>query len=368
MNDEIRFGPRRERRDPRHPRRRWPGWTLATVLAVAVAITLIVTHHGHRTPPRRPDLLAPLRSVGSHLLGVTARWRLITYGPDGLVLIEPSAGLISRTAVPILDTTGPVTFLAGPTQAVIRPLDGVPGYLVTYGHRARPLTGLLANGGLAVPGPRPGQAWMEAGFQARMLSLTWLDGRRAGPSVPVPRGTWEVAPDGQGYALLTDAGQLRTPPDLFDARPDGLHRVTGYLLAVGPHRWLTAACRHNRCTATLTDTLSGTRRVLPGSVPRSELGQPGVIAPDGKTAALFGLAGNRITLQLLSLATGAHRPVPVPFGFGPANWQTLAWSPDSRWLFVVAAHGRLVAVRASTGRPQGLGVALPPVSDIAIQG
>lgn len=368
MNDEIRFGPRRERRDPRQPRRRWPGWTLATVLAVAVAITLVVTHHGHRTPPRRPDLLAPLRSVGSHLLGVTARWRLITYGPDGLVLIEPSAGLISRTAVPILDTTGPVTFLAGPTQAVVRPLDGVPGYLVTYGHRARPLTGLLANGGLAVPGPRPGQAWMEAGFQARMLSLTWLDGRRAGPSVPVPRGTWEAAPDGQGYALLTDAGQSRTPPDLFDARPDGLHRVAGYLLAVGPHRWLTVTCRHNRCTAILTDTLSGTRRVLPGSVPRSELGQPGVIAPDGKTAALFGLAGNRITLQLLSLATGAQRPVPVPFGFGPANWQTLAWSPDSRWLFVVAVHGRLVAVRASTGRPQGLGVALPPVSEIAIQG
>jgi hypothetical protein len=103
-------------------------------------------------------------------------------------------------------------------------------------------------------------------------------------------------------------------------------------------------------------------------VPAAELGQPGVIAPDGATAALLATSGRQITLHLVSLATGVQQQVRVPLGFGPANWQTLAWSPDSRWLFVVAARGRLVAVQASTGRVRGLGVALPPVSDIAVQG
>jgi hypothetical protein len=362
MTDEIRFGPRRE------TRRRWPGWALAATAAVAVVVTLIVTHHGHRVPPRRPSLLAPVRAVGDHLLGVTARWQLITYGPAGLVRILPSSGVIFRTSVPILDSTGPFSFVAGPSQAVVRPLDGVTGYLIPYGHRARPLTGLLASGGMAVPGPRPGQAWMQADFQARALSLTWLDGHRAGPSLPMPHGTFEPFPDGQGYPLVTDVGQVSAPPALFDLRPGGRRRVTGYLLAAGPRRWLTASCGHSRCTGTVIDPASGARRALPGSVPRSELGQPGVISPDGATAALFGVRGNQITLHLISLATGAQRQVPVALGDAPADWQTLAWSPDSRWLFAVAEHGRLVAVRASTGRPQGLGAPLPPVTAIAIQG
>jgi len=362
MQDEIRFGPKRERR------RRWPGWTLPAALVVAVIVTLIATHHGHRQPPRRPDLLAPVRVTGHRLLGVRAGWRLIAYGPAGLIRIQPAAGRVLRTPVPILDSTGPVSFLAGPSQAVVRPLDGVTGYLIPYGHRARPLTGLLAHGGVTVPGPRPGQAWMQDGLQARSLNLAWLDGRSAGQFIPLPRALWEVGPDGQGYPVMTDAGSVRTPPPLYDMRPGRPRRIAGYLLAVGPHQWLTASCHRGRCTAVVIDPAGRARRALPGRVPAAELGQPGVIAPGGATAAVLGTSGRQITLHLLSLATGAQRQVRVPLGLGPANWQTLAWSPDSRWLFVVAARGRLVAVQASTGRVRGLGVALPPVSDIAVQG
>lgn len=362
MSDEIRFGPKRERR------RRWPGWTLPALAVVAVIVTLIATHHGHRQPARRPNLLAAVRVTGHRLLGVRAGWRLIAYGPAGLIRIQPAAGRVLRTPVPILDSTGPVSFLAGPSQAVVRPLDGVTGYLIPYGHRARPLTGLLARFGMAVPGPRPGQVWMLPGYQARSLSLAWPDGHSAGPSMPMPRGVWLPIPDGQGYPLVTDAESFRTPPPLYDMRPSGPRRVAGYLLAVGPHQWLTASCHRGRCTAVVIDPAGGARRVLPGRVPTAELGQPGVIAPDGATAALLGTSGRQITLHLVSLATGAQQQVRVSLGLGPASWQTLAWSPDSRWLFVVTARGRLVAVQASTGRVRGLGVALPPVSDIAVQG
>jgi hypothetical protein len=360
MPDEVRFGSRRE------TRRRWPGWALAAVAAAVIA-TLIVTHHGQHRPPRRPGLLAPVRHVGHRLLGVTAGWQLVAYGPGGLIRIEPAAGRITRTAVPGLLSTGPAFFLVGPGQAIIRPLDEVPGYLIPDGHPARPLTGLLAGGGLVVPGPRPGQAWIQRGYQARYLSLTWLDGRSAGRTLRLPRGIWVSTPDGQGYPLMSNT-TIRITPSVYDLRPGHLRRVPGYVVAVGPHRWLMANCSRKRCAAVTVDPATGARRPLPGQVPYDELGQPGVIAPDGTTAAVFGINGSDVTLHLISLLTGAGEQVQVPLGPASASGQTLAWSPDSRWLFVVGAHGRLVAVRASTGLAQGLGAALPPVSDIAVQG
>jgi hypothetical protein len=45
----------------------------------------------------------------------------------------------------------------------------------------------------------------------------------------------------------------------------------------------------------------------------------------------------------------------------------MVWSPDSRWLFVAAASGRLIAIDASTGRAEGLGVAVGPVDQVAIR-
>jgi sugar lactone lactonase YvrE len=45
----------------------------------------------------------------------------------------------------------------------------------------------------------------------------------------------------------------------------------------------------------------------------------------------------------------------------------LAWSPDGKWLFVVAAHGKLLAIWAATGQVTGLGVTLPPLQQIAVR-
>lgn len=365
--DEVSFGSSR-------PRSRWrPGWLL-TVAAVAVIAVVVVTHAGHRSKPhgRKPPGLQPpvaVSEVGHRLLGVRAGWQLLAYGPDQVIRIQLARGRITRTAVPSLQSTGPDTFVAGPSQAIIRPLDFVPGYLVPDGHPARRLRGVLAGGTPAVvPGPRPGQVWVQAGYQANSMSLAWMDGSRTALSMQLPpRGPWLAASDGRGYALVFNVGSGGHAGEVYDVRPGGYRRIGGSVAAIGPTRWLTVRChRRHRCSNVVIDPATGARRTLPGRP--AQAGQaPGVIAPDGSAAAIFRSAAGQVTLHLINLESGTDRRVLVPAGQGSGNEQTLAWSPDSRWLFVVAAHGSLVAVNASTGQGQGIGVALPPVSQIAIR-
>jgi hypothetical protein len=71
-------------------------------------------------------------------------------------------------------------------------------------------------------------------------------------------------------------------------------------------------------------------------------------------------------LDLVNLATGGTTTIPVAVG-SQSSSRTLAWSPDSRWLFVVAANGKLTAVNARTGRVQDLDIPLPALSQIAVR-
>ncbi len=67
------------------------------------------------------------------------------------------------------------------------------------------------------------------------------------------------------------------------------------------------------------------------------------------------------------MRSGADLPLAVPLDEASLGAQTLAWSPDGRWLFVVAADGKVLAVQAGTGQVSGLGIALPPISQVAIR-
>lgn len=90
---------------------------------------------------------------------------------------------------------------------------------------------------------------------------------------------------------------------------------------------------------------------------------PGTVCPDGTSAALLRIGpGQNGTVRLISLRTGAHRDIAV--GRLSQN-ASLVWSPDSRWLFTLAANGAIEAVDVRTGHVSGLGVALPPVSYLA---
>jgi hypothetical protein len=361
--DEVRFGSLRPRGH------RWPRWLLIVIAAAASIAVVVVMVLGHQKKPHRAGPLVAVSDVGHRLLGVTAGWQLLAYGPGGMIRIQFAGGRITRTAVPPLQSTGSFSFVVGPSQAIIRPLDFVPGYLVPDGHPARRLRGALGLGGPAVvPGPQPGLVWVQAGYAATSMSLAWLDGRMTGVSMRLPPGSgpWLAAADGQGYALVFYLGAGANAGAVYDVRPSGFRRIAGSVSAAGPTRWLTVDCNHHRCSNVVVDPASGERRRLPGQPARSA-GAPGVIAPDGSAAAVIGISGRQVTLHLIDLASGTSVRIPVTLDQGSIDGQTLAWSPDSRWLFVVTARGRLAAVGARTHRVEGLGVALPPVSQIAIR-
>jgi len=361
--DEVRFGPRR-------PDGRWrSGWLLiviacgAVLAAVVAVVAVVVIGHKNELPRARP---AGVGEAGPRLLGLRASWELFGYGSGWVVRIQFGSGRITRTAVPPVLSTGPVSFVVGPHQVIIRPLDDVPGYLVPDGRPARLLPGALGGGGTVIPGPQHGTAWVQAGFQVTSMPLVRMDGTRIGVFLRLPPGgPWQAIPDGRGYVLVGGAGY----GGLYDATLGGVRRIAGMLAAVGPTRWLIVDCHAgHRCSNVVVDQAGGARRILAGPSAEPEPGQaPGVIAPDGSAAAVIQVSGDRVALHLLNLVSGADQQISASLDQESAGDQTLAWSPDSRWLFIVAAHGELAAVNARTQRVEGLGVKLPRIGQIAVR-
>ena len=336
--------------------------------AVVTVVAVVVIGHGNNPPQAQPASTgaASTGAAVPHLPGVRGNWELFGYAPGRVVRIQFASGRITQTAVPPVLSGGPVSFVVGPHEAIIRPLDLVPGYLVPDGRPARPLTGALGNGGIAIPGPQPGTAWMQTGFQGASLPLVRMDGTETGVSLRLPPGgPWQAASDGRGGVLVVDY----TGGMYDDVRPGSFQRITGLVAAVGPTRWLIVDCHAGRrCSNVIVDPATGARHTLPGSSAEPSPGAaPGVIAPDGSDAAMMRASGDRVTLHLLNLGSGSDRQVSVPLDAESAAEQTLAWSPDSRWLFVVTAQGKLAAVDARTGHVEGLGVSLPRLSVIAVR-
>jgi hypothetical protein len=368
---------------PNVPWRRWPrGCALAVATLTAIVVVSVVNHdrptptaaggsHRHAVPRiaasggSAPKVIA---DVGHHLLGVTADWELFARGPGYLLEIDLADGRITRTPVPALQTTGDVSFLVGTDQVIIRPWDLVPGYAVVDGQPARALPAALSHGGPAYPGPDPDQFWVQVGSApAASMTLVGLDGRPTATSVPVPadRGEGQISRDGAGGLLYNAVGGS------YEMRADGLHRVTtGAVLATGPARVLTAECdSHYRCASVLVNRTSGAHRVLArGALPYAPFA-PGVISPNGSTAAMIGNGSDGTpTVHLLDLTTHADRALPIYVdGLFYEEDTTLVWSPDSRWLFVAAADGSLTAVEAHTGQVPYIGVAVPPINQLGIR-
>jgi hypothetical protein len=372
-----------------------PGRRLASraLLAclVAGAIALIVLRSGGSQRPR-PGATAPsappavrVTTVGHRLLGITAGWQLLARGPADLVRIQFARGRITQTYVPSLASGNPdVAFVAGADEAIIRSADLVPGYVVPDGHQARLLTGSLAGSGPLVPGPAGTRAaWVITGPPTSpALSLVTLTGHRVGPSIRFPAGSPQLpvnaVSDGRGDVLVIDGNF-----DAYDAGPGWDRRVPGTVVAVGPADWLTVTCgppQFRDCRNEVIGVTGGSRRVLPGPADQHVLPGPagaepyeyswpptGVIAPDGSSAAVVEVTGaGAFTVHLISLRTGITRDLGVPVSDN-ANDQAMAWSPDSRWLFVAARGRKLVAISARTGRVQRLGVSLPAVEQVAIR-
>ena len=172
----------------------------------------------------------------------------------------------------------------------------------------------------------------------------------------------------------------------YDAGPTWDRRVPGTIIAVGPASWLTVTCnaRTQHCRNDVVDSASDARRVLPGASkpePYFFTWPPeGVISPDNRVAAVVGRVvagrgdGPTNAVHLINLRTGVTKDLGVRLGgngglIHSINTppESLAWSPDSRWLFVVAAGGNLVAINPRTDQVESLGITLPRIEQVAVR-
>jgi hypothetical protein len=379
-------GPTGDAGDARRPIRQWLSRVLAAILAAAVVAAVIVrannepsaaraTHppvgaqasSGESDESSRPSSAVPLTpavavtEMGHPMLGVTGGWELFGRGDGAVVRIQLALGRITRTTVAALQSSGPVSFIAVADGAIIRPLDYVPGYVIPDGQPARDMSARLSDGGPVFPGPDLNHIWVESGDNGHTtMVLASLDGRVRQKSIPVPEGLFPVA-DGAGYLLLVGAHGVD------DARGGRLHRVsTGSLLAVGPTGWLAVECDlQHQCATVAIQRADNSRHVIGSAVDVGD--SPGVISPDGVTAAVFdtGPTGT-VTLSLITLNSGRQQPVDVDLN--PRRLDgAIVWSPDSRWLFAATANGSLTAINADTGGVADLGTPLPPLSQLAIR-
>ena len=386
--------------------RRRPRLVLHVVVAVAVAVAVIAVVRSGGSPagsPTTPPRAAGSRSsapgpsstassgvvststvsvtiLGHPLLGVRAGWELFGRGPGVVVRMQFARGRITRTFHPALLSGGPVTFVTDAEGALIRPVDSVPGYLIPDGEPAREAPGALGAGGPVFPGPDPRHLWVSSSTSDDLMVLVGMDGRRTGPSIAAPpqsspiNASFLAIPDQTGYLLFPGIGGV------YDVRPSGTSRVTaGTVLAVGPTRWLAAECNsHARCLPVVIDRSTGVRYPLNTRVPLSTRlngavpSTVGVISPDGATVAVL-LGSPQARIEIIDLVTGASHALPLRIDLSEVDmgwaWESMVWSPDSRWLFV-AANGDLYAVNQRTGQitnlSHTLGPALPQLFQLSM--
>ena len=133
---------------------------------------------------------------------------------------------------------------------------------------------------------------------------------------------------------------------------------------------MTCPGHRQHCHTVLVDSATGAQRTLPGpALPRTPLTPwpPGLIAPDGAAAAVLELGrDSQLSAHLLDLRSGADRVLSLPISQDAVN-ETMAWSPDSRWLFVVTDTGAVRVVDGRTGQVASLDVRLPFISQVAVR-
>jgi hypothetical protein len=351
---------------PRRPGRPRLYWLLLACLVIAATV-VAVRHSGRTGRPVQPPV--SVTELGHRLLGIKAGWDLFGLSADSVVAIEFAQGKVVRTALPPPLGSGPVSFIVRPRSAIVRPLDNVPGYLVPDSQPAQPLTGILARGSLLLPGPHPGQVW-DSVSRPNSLVLVGTDGHPTSTRITLPNANWpsqSAMSDGRGDVLVASD----ISPGQYDAGPHWLRPVMTMLTAVGPSRWLGTTCGSGHCRNVVVDPVTGSRRNLPGPPVALRTWPwpafPGSVAPDGLTAAVVVSSGtSQVALDQISLVSGAVKAINIPVDEN-ASSQTMAWSPDSQWLFVLGASGKLLAVNSRTGKVQSLRIPLPRLSQLIIR-
>ena len=384
---------------PVGPGRRRALWLGGIAVVVAIAVAVVVDASGgagkgkpkaagttpstnasstiSSSPPSvTPVLPVPSASVsaptiveiGHRVLGATSNWELFLHGGTTLYRIEMAAGIMHRTDTPGIDSSGSVSFVVGPTSAILRPFDAVSGYIVEDGKAPRVLSGLLAGGGAIYPGPSPYRVWVEPisnGTDTLAPRLYDLRTQRAvdtGPAAPQTLGQPWMA-DGSGYLLYGGVGGV------YDVRPDGIRRVTtGAVVAAGARSWLVQECDDTyHCTMILIDQATRTRATL-GTSDAAVGYQPGSMSPDGRYAAYASvIGGNPPSTHLVDLSTGRDTDLKVSPTDSGSGGTPFVWDPDNDDLLFVDAQQVVRVVDPVTHKVGGLGINLPPIDQLALR-
>lgn len=310
----------------------------------------------------------PVTEVGHRILGATSNWELFAHGDGTLIRIELAAGRVQRTDVPGLSSGGGISFVVGPTSAILRPFDAVEGLVVQDGKAARVLRGLLAQGGTIFDGPTPDQVWVQAQTDGpttpapRLYDLRQDRPIATGPTPPQELGQPYLT-DGAGYLLYSGVGGV------YDVRPDGVHRVTtGAVAAVGRHSLVVQECDDSfRCDSVLIDRPSGRRTVL-GPTHAAVTYLPGSISPDGRFAAYTTATnGNQATTRLVDLRSGRDTDLGVRVSDSAYGSDPFVWDPDNGDLLLVDNQSTIRVIDPTTDKVSSLGIDLPPINQIAIR-
>lgn len=373
---------------PSAPRRR--GWPLV-VVPVAVAVVVLAMSLAARgrqpragpasttTAPVQATGLVPSSSmamgptvevidVGRPVMDVPANWELFGRSDDEVVRIQLAAGRVTRTRVPALTSSGPVSFIVGPDRVIIRPLDRVPGYAVLDGQPPQRLTRPFGSGPV-LPGPDSGHVWVsDDTSDPRRMVLVGVDGTPTTTSVPTPDTV--ALSDGRGWLLVADG----SGGSVYRVGPEGRTLVTtGGLVAVGPTRWVAAECdAPSGCSTVVIDRTTGSRRVIGPSDADPSRPFPfpsGIVSPDGTVAAVMREDTTGRELHLLDLGSGVDHTAGLRGSQAApvAADQAMVWSPDSRWLFMADVTGTVFVVDPRTNGSRALSAPLPPITQLAFR-
>lgn len=371
---------------PRFRRSRWLPLVLAALITVVFIIaadrdskptvnpiptppptTTTTTTAVRITPSPTTNPTTPVVSeANGALLGVRAGWEVFAYASGELIRIEFARGRVTRTPLPVVDRSEPITLVVGSDRALIRPLDGTAGFVVPDGGPAEVLPRGRRGGEVAYPGPEPDQMWLQTFAENRDgLVLVTLDGTEVGPPIPIPTGSWPIGGDGRGNVLVGAIGGV------YLVGLDGPRRITtGVLNAAGPTHYMITECDHRaRCSTLIIDRNTGLRSGLDTKPdPSNYHTGPGIISPTGSHAALvrWGEEGTP-AIRLIDFEAGKESRLDVELREpdSPVG-QVMAFSPDGSWLFVASPDG-LVAVDINTRKVTDLEVTLSSVSNLAVR-
>ena len=273
-----------------------------------------------------------------------------TFEPNAVVRIEVDQGRVVTTPVGAVTSTAPAFLAVGPSVAVVRPYDYVPGYVVADTGSVTPPSGLLDEGTfMTCSDGRRDLVWLA---RETLLQVDFTGSLRAQISSREQR-PMALGCDGAGEMLYrSGTATLVTgdgPPSLV---------TSNTVVAAGPRTFVLRDCgAEAACAVTVVDRPTGERRSLsvgfevatPPALPVLTSGRLGSISPDGRTAVLFRAEREAI---FVDLASGTGQGISSIAG----DFQSFVWSTDSRYLFYIGGGYKLYVFDRDTRVLKVLGV------------